>query len=861
MKIKTRRESSVKKALKYFAVALLCVVFSGIFSACAVKPDDNEDDANKQVTVASCEGIGAGGYGAMFDISIDPFDDKIFAVRCDMGGIYMSYDKGASWQRRNVLGVLSDIEFDEENEGVVWTSGSGLYKSTDHGRTFKLIFPSEEDITAHGSAYENTGEWLYTDNPDYEPTSSLSSIAVNRKSGGKNIFVAQKIQFTGNDFIRIFQTENGKDFRKFTDLPFSDYIKLEYDEAKDCLIVVTDKTVTEIDKSGNAVWSENFNLTTLVGGVIAFDSYYDRQSGENTFAFCEYAEGEHAQTACYFTDDLRNRAHYQNLVQILNQKKLKDIKGETAPHEEDYASYEYSYWNYGKQTFDWRIVNVYIANENCFYFFNSYDDPLLGANGNVEGTVNINAYLQYKNGNFKWIYGTPHTDIEDLTNESWQDWASVGPAFGMSASRQNEDRFAFSTMGTVYYTEDCKIVSQCHCTVGKDVELTAKDGNGNEQKVSKVEWGIPIRETTTNGLNVQTTYKTITDPFDKNHLLMASTDIGLIQSFNGGKSWVHSLLSWNNGKTEPMSYMYRNTCYDIEFDRERQGVVYAIWSARHDAPYYPSADFLSATGAFAISYDGGTSWTMRSIRENDNVLPYRMDVDYTKNGRDIYIATEGHGFFVTHDLGETFVEINDGIKVSSYFGADKPAIFGNEILCCKGGLFALTAPSSWAQIPDPENLDNRVFERALYKWNEGLKKFEEIKLPKEIATVRDIEYSEKEDCLYIGAIGNLKWDTHEKTGGGIYRYKDGALKQIFDDSKFVWGLGLDSKDRLYAVSFRGEVYRFTENNSRAELLIGKEDFVGELFHVLKDVSFGADDNILYVSTFGGGTYRITLKEV
>ncbi|HBM97851.1 MAG TPA: hypothetical protein DD413_00355, partial [Ruminococcus sp.] len=667
----------MRKVFKYFVVIILFVIFSGTLASCSSggKEDvvydytdvayESKDDGNKKVTVENYDLIGAGGYGALYDVSIDPFNDSILATRCDMGGLYMSYNKGKSWERRNILGVMSDIDFDEENDGVVYATGSGVYKSIDHGKTFELIFPSKESIAGHGSGGESMGECIYTkdfaDNPenaDYEPASSVSTMVINRKSGGKNIFVAQKVDWPtigGPQYIRVFKTENGKDFTRFIDLPYTSCIKLEYDEARDCLVVVTENSVAEYNQNGKNVWSANFNFSTMVNGIIAFDSYYDKVSQKNTFAFCELADEEkNIDNSCYFTDDLQNRSHYQDLIDLLSLKKLRDIKDEVDKGQEDYAANEYYYWLSETQFFDWRIENIHIARENVFYLYHNCTDRLIENGKETGGEVYISAYLQYKNGNFKWIYGTgvSHAGVTDLSNESWVDWASFGPALGFASSRQNEDMVAVSTMGTVYVTEDCKTFSQRHCTLGKKVEVTANDGNGHEQKVSEVEWGIPVHESTTNGINVQTTYKTVTDPFDKNHLLMACTDIGLIQSFNGGKTWIHSLLSWKDGKAEPMSSYYRNTCYDLIFDKERQGVVYGIFSGTHDAPYFPTTDFLRATGAFAISYDGGTSWTMRSIRAKDNVLPYRMDIDYTEKGRTFYIATEGHGFFVTRDYGQ-----------------------------------------------------------------------------------------------------------------------------------------------------------------------------------------------------------------
>ncbi len=847
----------MKKFIICMAVIFVFAAGAGVLSAIVIKGD-------KKPIVGSCEIIGAGGYGAIFDVAVDPFDDNIFAARCDMGGIYMSYDRGENWTRHNMLGVLFDIEFDEENEGVLWTAGNGLYKSTNHGRTFELVFPSFDTITAHGAAYEGVSEPIYSTG-DYLPTAQIKHIAINRKSDGQNVFVAQQ-DFSDSPKIRIFETKNGKDFQLFTDIELFQNFKMEYDETNDCLIVVTDNKIIEIDKNKQIVWSKEIEIVNKqLGWVFSFDSYFNKNTNTNTFAFSTYVTGKpNVNTALYVTNDLRADV-YTDLIPSINELLLKDVIRDPWQEEIDRGlkSNQYLQWvgdGHATQTFPWEVLNVYTANDECIYFYNESSTDIVDSNGIPTGEKGgATAYLQYKKGSLNWVYGSPHFYAYDLQNTSWQDYDSQWCCFGMSSSRQNEDKFVFSTMGTVYYTEDGKNIYQRHCKVGNKVSLTAKDNLGNQETFDKINGWIPLEETTTNGLNVQTTYKTATDPFNKNHLLMACTDFGLLQSFNNGRTWVRSLVTWNNDEIEPMSYLYRNNCYDIEFDKNTPNVVYALWSSDHDMPYGPTIDMLNDTGAFGISYDGGTSWTMRHITDDDKVIPYRMDVEYTKSGVDIYIATYGNGFFVTHDLGETFVEMNEGVKKSTYLGEDHPAIFGNEILCCDDGIYAITAASAWAQITDPENPEEWIYERALYKWNKSLSKFEEILLPKEVACVRDIEYSEKEDCLYIGAIGRTRWDTQLKYGGGVYRYKDGVMKQVFDESKFVWGLALDSKGILYAATFRGEIYRFTQNNTRAELFVGKEDFVGEMFHVLKDITFGASDNIFYVSTFGGGMYRITIK--
>jgi len=858
--------------MKHIGKRILSLLFGAVFIssfvACAPSDegktennngnDQTDNEPAKQEVIKDCYVTGAGGYGAIFDISFDPFDDGIMAAICDMGGLYMSYHSAVTrWERREILGTLSDIEFDEENEGVLWAAGSGLYRSVDHGKTFDLIFPSKDTVLEHGSSYENTGEWIFT-STDYNPTSPLVSIAIDRNSGGNRVFAAQKIEYSGDDKIVIYRTENSNDFERFAEVGLSEFIRLEYDEGNDCLVVVTDGGITEIDDRGKVVWSKEMSIAKQVSNVLSFDSYYDRQADRTTFAFSAYVEGmPHETTALYVTNDLRNESSYLDLIPLLNQKKLKEIKRDTVEIEEDCASYEFYEWVNGeqaKQSLDWEIKYVHVAREGCIYFYQESSSDLTDSGGVPVGeTRGSSGYLQYKDGEFKWIYGAPHFYAYDLHCPTWQDYDSSWRCFGMSASKQKEDKFVFSTIGSAYYTENCRNIYSTVSYAWKAVFVAAKDGQGNEEWIGFTDNSVRLKETTSLGMNVTTTYKTAVDPFNSNHVLMACTDIGLIYSFQGSGSWLRTLMTWEDGKLEPMSFLYRNTCYDIEFDKEREGIVYSLWSSRSDMPYAPSSDDFQRTGAFGISYDGGISWTMRHIRADDKVIPYRMDIDYTEHGRDIYIATMGRGFFVSHDLGETFVKMNDGIQPSRYFGDDLPAIFGNEILCCKGGIYAITAASAWAQKPDPTAPEGMAYERALYKWNDSLKKFEEIPLPAEVACIRDIEYSEQEDCLYIGAIGRVDAVTHKKIGGGIYRYKDGSLKQIFDGSRFIWGLALDSKGTLYAAEFRGELYRFSENNTKSELLIGN------LFHVLKDINFGKDDKDIYVSTFGGGMYRIILN--
>ncbi|MDE7439759.1 MAG: hypothetical protein K2N23_04555, partial [Clostridia bacterium] len=77
----------------------------------------------------------------LFNPSISPFDENTMVVLPDMGGMYISHNAGVDWTRKNLQGLVLKAYFDPNREGVVYAGGVGLYKSTDNGDTFKLIFP------------------------------------------------------------------------------------------------------------------------------------------------------------------------------------------------------------------------------------------------------------------------------------------------------------------------------------------------------------------------------------------------------------------------------------------------------------------------------------------------------------------------------------------------------------------------------------------------------------------------------------------------------------------------------------------------------------------------------------------------
>ena len=152
--------------------------------------------------------IGAGGYGAIFDAKINPYNKNYFACLSDMGGAYFSFDKGQTFTRQNILGTLYALQYDTSTPGVVWLAGSGVYKSIDNGQTFEMVFPQECDVEYSYRNYENMNYWLCdkydsSSNFFYPSTLQMKSLTINENSNGNNAIFANDIITTSEGIFII----------------------------------------------------------------------------------------------------------------------------------------------------------------------------------------------------------------------------------------------------------------------------------------------------------------------------------------------------------------------------------------------------------------------------------------------------------------------------------------------------------------------------------------------------------------------------------------------------------------------------------------------------------------------------------
>lgn len=99
--------------------------------------------------------LGIGGEGALFRPIISPHNSNDMIVITDMGNVYLSWDKGKHWSSRYLNGVCLCATYDSSNKNTVYVGGNGLYRSTDNGKTFEMIFPNKNDLKAKLTHNEN----------------------------------------------------------------------------------------------------------------------------------------------------------------------------------------------------------------------------------------------------------------------------------------------------------------------------------------------------------------------------------------------------------------------------------------------------------------------------------------------------------------------------------------------------------------------------------------------------------------------------------------------------------------------------------------------------------------------------------
>jgi photosystem II stability/assembly factor-like uncharacterized protein len=177
----------------------------GIFFAFCLAAAGEERPGNFRV-------IGPGGGGAMFNPTISPHDPNTVLVSCDMTGSYITHDGGLSWRMFNLRGVVNFFVFDPLDPKTMYAHATGLWRSTDGGERWELVYPSPSTVKGVKMSSDHSDEQIVAD-PD--PLSEIAALAVD-PSDSKILYAAAGTKASPALFI---SRDYGKSWQKQADLP------------------------------------------------------------------------------------------------------------------------------------------------------------------------------------------------------------------------------------------------------------------------------------------------------------------------------------------------------------------------------------------------------------------------------------------------------------------------------------------------------------------------------------------------------------------------------------------------------------------------------------------------------------------
>jgi photosystem II stability/assembly factor-like uncharacterized protein len=84
----------------------------------------------------------------MFHVTINPHDPNEVLLSCDMTGTYISHDGGHHWRMFNLRGTVRFFAFDPVTPHTLYAATNVLWRSTDDGATWRLLWPRPSTVSA-----------------------------------------------------------------------------------------------------------------------------------------------------------------------------------------------------------------------------------------------------------------------------------------------------------------------------------------------------------------------------------------------------------------------------------------------------------------------------------------------------------------------------------------------------------------------------------------------------------------------------------------------------------------------------------------------------------------------------------------
>lgn len=156
--------------------------------------------------------LGPGGGGAMFHPTVSPHEENTVLVSCDMTGAYITHDGGRSWRMFNLRGTVRFFVFDPVRPRTLYVYVTGLWRSTDDGETWSLVYPRPAAIRGIRMNSDHAEESILA-NPD--PLGRISALAID--PADSNILYAAASR--NKKAVLYMSRDQGANWQPESDLP------------------------------------------------------------------------------------------------------------------------------------------------------------------------------------------------------------------------------------------------------------------------------------------------------------------------------------------------------------------------------------------------------------------------------------------------------------------------------------------------------------------------------------------------------------------------------------------------------------------------------------------------------------------
>ena len=736
--------------------------------------------------------VGFGGGGATFYPVVSPHNPDDAFLSCDMTGAYHTDNGGESWRMFNLRTVVGSYIYDPLDSQIVYAlargAGGGLYKSSDGGDTWSLHFPRREDVVSIVSRGDHAEETIVTKDSirrhmmafaiDPDNSSTLYSVI-----GRNDSVFFNESRDAGASWIE----------QRLLNAPVKNiFVHPGSDKANRTIYLTQEQSVTE--RRGGKWLTHSVpdgvkQITEYTGG---FDSNSNRFVIYGTSGL-SYFNPEGDQSGIHFTDN--GGATWKNMESGLVSRTLP-----------------------GSKVPEWRSVATSSRNPNVVYI--SYANFRVAKDTICIGVARSEDFG--RTWSLVWRDKlTQPADIHASNREGgWID-ERYGPTWGenpfsIGVSPQNPD---------VCYTTDFGRVLK-----------TTNGGKHWDQVYTRP--GSP-GSWTTRGIEVTSNYNVIYDPFDNDHVFIANTDVGLMESHDHAKSWRSAV--GDNG----VPRQWINSTYWLTFDPGVKGKAWAAMSGTHDLPrpkMWRRSGISKFTGGIVETLDGGKTWRPLTTDLGESAMTHILIEPSSKpESRTLYVSAFGKGVYKSTDGGQTWSLKNRGIKGKEPFAW---RIIRREH---DGTLFLIVCRRS-----DDGSIGSEG-DGALYRSTDQAESWQEVRLPEGVnGPMCVIMDTTKENTLVLSAWGRaVKDKLSPDVGGGIYYSNDdgNSWEHVLKNDQHIHDVTFDPRtNTYYACGFGAGAYKSADGR-KWDRIRGFNFKWGR--RVEPDQ---ADSTKIFVLTFGGGVW-------